>query len=257
MEVVSIPVLDDNYSYLVIDPKTREAAVVDCAETEPVLAEVESRGVTLTSILTTHHHWDHVAGNEALLAMVGLRVYGYGEGRARIPGLTDRLNAGDTFTLGSLTGRAIFIPAHTSDHLAFYFPAEAVVFTGDTLFAGGCGRLFEGDAAQMMSSLAKLSELADETQVYCGHEYTEQNLRFALTLEPKNADLQKRLETVRKLRGAGKPTVPTTIAAEKATNPFLRWNSPELQATLRARFPDLPADPVAVFAKTRELKDRF
>jgi len=257
MDVILIPVLEDNYSYLVIDPATDEAAVVDCADPEPVLLEAEARGVALTSILSTHHHWDHVAGNEALVAKLGLRVYGHAEARSRIPGLTDPLESGDTFTLGSITGRAIFIPAHTSDHIAYYFPSESVVFTGDTLFAGGCGRLFEGDAAQMMTSLARLSSLPDDTRVYCGHEYTEQNLRFAATLEPDNRDLRERLETVRGLRSAGRPTVPSTIGLEKTTNPFLRAHSPELQATLRARFPDLPADPVAVLAKTRELKDRF
>jgi hydroxyacylglutathione hydrolase len=257
MDVIPIPVLQDNYSYLVIDEETREAALVDCAEAEPVLAEVRRRGVSLTSILATHHHWDHVGGNEDLLANVSLRVYGFREDRSRIPGLTHGLADGDTFNVGSLTARAIFIPAHTSGHLAYYFPAEGVVFTGDTMFSAGCGRLFEGDAAQMMASLGRLAALPDETRVYCGHEYTEKNLQFAQMLEPSNRALAEQLEAVRRLRAAGKPSVPSTIRSEKATNPFLRVDSPELQTTVRRHFPELRADPVDVFAKARLLKDRF
>jgi hydroxyacylglutathione hydrolase len=257
MDVVPIPVLQDNYSYLVIDPKTGDAAVVDCAEVDPVLAEVERRAANLTTILATHHHWDHTGGNEALLAHRPLRVYGSREDGPRIPGLTHGLGEGDEVVVGSLRGRAIFIPAHTSGHLAYHFPDHGVVFTGDTLFAGGCGRLFEGDAAQMMASLAKLAALPAGTKVYCGHEYTEKNLRFAATLEPANRALADKLEAVRRLREQGKPTVPTSIESERATNPFLRTDSPELAATLRARFPDLGADPVAIFAKVRALKDAF
>lgn len=257
MDVITIPALEDNYSYLVIDPKTREAAVVDCAEPEPVLAQAQARGVRLVSILSTHHHWDHVAGNETLLSKTRLRICGYREDGGRIPGLTDGLSDGETFVVGCITGRAIFVPGHTSDHLAYYFPEAGALFTGDTMFVGGCGRLFEGNAAQMMVSLAKLCDLPDETLVYCGHEYTEKNLRFAETLEPSNVVLRHKLEAIRQLRSTGKPTVPSTIGSEKATNPFLRVECPELQTTLRGRFPSLLADPVAVFAKTRELKDRF
>jgi hydroxyacylglutathione hydrolase len=152
----------------------------------------------------------------------------------------------------------ILIPAHTSGHVAYHFPAERTVFTGDTLFAGGCGRLFEGDAAQMMASLAKLTGLPDETRVYCGHEYTEKNLRFAALLEPGNRRLREKLAAVQELRRAGKPTVPSTIGEEKATNPFLRMDSPELAATVTSRVPGLSAgDPVALFAAVRDLKDRF
>jgi hydroxyacylglutathione hydrolase len=258
MEVVPIPVLQDNYSYLIIDPASRDAAIVDCAEAEPVLAEARRRSVTLTAILATHHHWDHIGGNEALLsALPSLRVYGSARDRERIPGLTHGLEEGDTLAIGGLRATAIFIPAHTSGHLAYHFTAQRAVFTGDTLFAGGCGRLFEGDAAQMMASLAKLAVLPPETRVYCGHEYTEKNLLFAATLEPGNRALAEKLASVRRLRADGMPSVPSTIASERATNPFLRVDSPELRATLRARFPDLEDDPVAVFAKTRALKDQF
>jgi len=185
-------------------------------------------------------------------------VYGSADDAPKIPGITDRVNDGDPVQVGGLRGRVIFIPAHTSGHVAYWFPDQRAVFTGDTLFAGGCGRLFEGDAAQMIGSLGKLAALPDDTRVYCGHEYTEKNLQFALTLEPGNAALQAKMAAVHALRRAGKPTVPSTIADEKSTNPFLRTDSPELAASVRARVPNLPAgDHVALFAAVRGLKDRF
>jgi hydroxyacylglutathione hydrolase len=255
MKVIAVPQLMDNYAYLVVDESTREAGIVDCAEADAVLRAVEREAVRLTAILPTHHHYDHVGGNEDLLAAhPGLAVYGVDE---RIPGLTQRVQDGDTLRLGALTARVVFIPAHTTGHIAYHFPQEQAVFTGDTLFAGGCGRLFEGDAAMMIRSLSKLNVLPDETRVYFGHEYTEKNLRFALTLEPHNAPLRDKHAWSEQQNRSGGTTTPTTIGSEKATNPFLRWASPELRATLKARFPDLPMDDVSVFAKTRELKDHF
>ncbi len=259
MDVVPVPQLSDNYAYLVTDPSTHEAAVVDCAEAAAVLDEVARRKVKLTTVLATHHHFDHVGGNQDLLTRVPqLRVHGSADDAPRIPGITNRLRDGDSVSLGSLRGRVILIPAHTSGHVAYHFPDAKAVFTGDTLFAGGCGRLFEGDAAQMMASLGKLAALPDDTRVFCGHEYTEKNLQFALTLEPGNRALVEKYQRVQDLRRAGKPTVPSTIAEEKATNPFLRTSSPELEASVRAKVPDVPAgDPVALFAAVRGLKDRF
>lgn len=255
MKVVVVPQLSDNYAYLVIDEASRAAGIVDCAEAGPVLAAVAQEGVTLTAILPTHHHYDHVGGNEDLLkAHPDLAVYGVDE---RIPGLTQRVRDGDHVRVGGLTAQVIFIPAHTTGHIAYYFAAERSVFTGDTLFAGGCGRLFEGDAAMMIASLAKLTVLPDDTRVYFGHEYTEKNLRFALTLEPTNQPLLDKHAWAQAQRRTGHTTTPTTIASEKATNPFLRWGSRELRGTLRAQFPELAMDDVHVFAKTRELKDHF
>jgi hydroxyacylglutathione hydrolase len=255
VKIVAVPQLMDNYAYVIVDEASGEAGVVDCAEAEPVLRAVEQAGVRLTAILPTHHHYDHVGGNDDLLkAHPGLAVYGVDE---RIPGLTRPVQDGDTLRLGTLTARVIFIPAHTTGHIAYYFPDEPAVFTGDTLFAGGCGRLFEGDAAMMIGSLSKLLGLPDATRVYFGHEYTEKNLRFALTLEPANTALQEKHQWSESQTRGGGTTTPTTIGSEKATNPFLRWGSAELRATLHRRFPDLPMDDVSVFAKTRELKDNF
>lgn len=255
MKVVPVPQLMDNYAYLVIDEDTQQAGIVDCAEAEPVLRAVNDAGVRLTAILPTHHHFDHVGGNQDLLAALPtLAVYGVDQ---RIPGLTRTVQDGDRLQLGGLEAQVIFIPAHTTGHIAYYFPRERGVFTGDTLFAGGCGRLFEGDAAMMIQSLSKLSVLPDETRVYFGHEYTEKNLRFALTLEPDNAALQEKHVWAQRQMQSGGTTTPTTIGSEKATNPFLRWASPALRATLAQRFPTLPMDDVNVFAKTRALKDDF
>lgn len=259
MDVVPIPQLSDNYAYLIVDPSTGAAGVVDCAEAEAVLAEVDARGVRLVAVLATHHHFDHVGGNRDLLERCpALLVYGSAADAPKIPGITHRVQDGDEVEIGALSGRVVLIPAHTSGHVAYWFPKERTVFTGDTLFAGGCGRLFEGDAAQMMSSLGKLAALPDDTRVYCGHEYTEKNLEFALTLEPGNAALRARMAAVQELRRAGRPSLPSTIADEKATNPFLRTASAELASSVRARVSDLPAgDAVALFAAVRSLKDRF
>jgi hydroxyacylglutathione hydrolase len=165
---------------------------------------------------------------------------------------------GDGLAVGGLAARVIFIPAHTSGHVAYHFADEEAVFTGDTLFAAGCGRLFEGDAAQMMGSLGRLASLPETTRVYCGHEYTQKNLEFAVSLEPGNRAAGEKLAAVRALRKAGKPTIPSTIAEEKATNPFLRTDSPELVSSVRAKVPGLASnDSVAVFAAVRALKDRF
>jgi hydroxyacylglutathione hydrolase len=260
MRVIPVRQLADNYAYLVFDENDRAAAVVDVAEAAPVRDAAAREGVHLVAILSTHHHFDHVAGNDELIAMhahAPLRVYGYAGDRDRIPGLTDPLEDGAELRVGRLQARALFIPAHTRGHLAYWFPAERTVFTGDTLFGGGCGRLFEGDAAQMKASLEKIAGLPDDTLVYCGHEYTQRNLEFAATLEPRNQDLARRRAEVERQRRRGEPTIPSTIAVEKATNPFLRTDSAELRASVRSRVRDGCDDPVAVFAAVRQLKDEF
>ncbi|HYB98315.1 MAG TPA: hydroxyacylglutathione hydrolase [Candidatus Limnocylindrales bacterium] len=260
MRVVPVEQLMDNYAYLVVDERSGVAGVVDVAEADSVLAAAERERVRIAAILSTHHHFDHVGGNQALLqaaAPGSVEVYGYREDADRIPGMTRPLADGETFSLGTLTAQAIFIPAHTRGHLAYYFAADDAVFTGDTLFAGGCGRLFEGDAAQMMSSLSRLAALPDRTRVYCGHEYTQKNLEFAALLEPGNAALAERRREVARLREQGLPTVPSTIEIEKATNPFLRTHSQELRASVQARDAQAGDDPVSILAATRRLKDNW
>jgi len=223
MKLVQIPLLRDNYGYLIVCQKTNSAAIVDPSESEPVLRRIEQENVTLTAILNTHHHRDHTGGNEGLLAGNKLEVYGHKSDQGRIPGLTRGVEESDDITVGELRGKVLFIPGHTTGHVAYLFDNN--LFCGDTLFTAGCGRLFEGTAEQMQASLKKLMALPDETKVYCGHEYTESNLRFAMTLEPKNHKLVSRLERVQALRARGLSTVPSTIEEEKHTNPFLRWES--------------------------------
>ncbi len=258
MAIIVVPQLSDNYAYLVSDDASRECAVVDCADPDKVLKAVESNGFRLKAVLTTHWHADHSGGNKEIVrAVPGLRVYGARAEGGRIPALTDPVEDGDKVRVGSLEARVIGIPAHTNGHVAYFFPALGSVFTGDTLFIGGCGRLFEGGAAMMLESLRKLAALPDETKVWCGHEYTEKNLRFALTLEANNQALREKYEWARRVTASGGWTVPSTIADEKRTNPFLRVDSPELRASLKRNDPSLSDDPAAVLARARELKDRF
>lgn len=255
MKIIQLPLLRDNYGYLIVCQKTNSAAIVDPSEAEPVLRRVEQEKVTLKAILNTHHHRDHTGGNDGLLANQKLEVYGHKSEQARIPGLTRGVDEGDEIQIGELRGKVLFIPGHTTGHIAYLF--DNGLFCGDTLFTAGCGRLFEGTPEQMHASLEKLKALPDDTKVYCGHEYTESNLRFAVTLEPRNHKLVSRFERVQALRARGISTVPSTMEEERQTNPFLRWDSKEIQASLKARSPDLRTDPVAVFAQARKLKDAF
>ena len=255
MKIIQIPLLRDNYAYLIVCEKTNEAAIVDPSEAEPVLRQVEKEKVALKAILNTHHHHDHTGGNPGLLGRRSLEVYGHMADKGRIPGLTHPLNDGDEVRIGELRGKVLFIPGHTGGHIAYLF--ENKLFCGDTLFVAGCGRLFEGTAEQMHDSLTKLRQLPEDTLVYCGHEYTEKNIQFALTLEPNNKHLTEKMQRARSLRAKGISTVPSTMAEERETNPFLRPASREIQENLKRMFPNLSLDPVAVFAKVRELKDQF
>jgi hydroxyacylglutathione hydrolase len=249
LEIVVVPCLQDNYAYLV--HRGEWTAVVDPAEVEPVTAALKTRGWTLTHILNTHHHWDHSGGNRELKAAFGAEVVGPEADRSRIPAIDTGVGEAAGWMFGPLKVGVLEVPAHTRGAIAYVF-GEAV-FTGDTLFALGCGRLFEGDAAMMRASLAKLAALPGDTKVYCGHEYTLANARFALTLEPGNAALQARAAKVAAERAEGKATVPSTIAEERATNPFLRTQSAEIRANLGLK----DADDVAVFAEIRRRKDNF
>jgi hydroxyacylglutathione hydrolase len=258
MAITIVPQLSDNFAYLISDDASGECAVVDCAEADKVIDAVKHHKFNLKSVLTTHWHGDHSGGNADIAGKVpGLRVFGASAENGRIPALTNPVADGDQFKVGSLEARVIGIPAHTNGHVAYYFPQLKAVFTGDTLFVGGCGRVFEGKAATMVDSLKKLASLPDDTKVYCGHEYTEKNLRFALTLEPSNARLKTKHEWAKKVVAEGGHTVPSTIADEKLTNPFMRTDSVELQANVKRVDPQIGNDAVSIFAKARELKDRF
>jgi hydroxyacylglutathione hydrolase len=258
MRIVPIPVLADNYAYLIIDETTKEAGVVDPSEAGPVAAAVRKEGVKLLSIINTHHHWDHVGGNEELMKeFSGIKVYGHKRDKDRTPGITNLVDEGDTISIGQHQGRFLFIPCHTSGHVALHFPQEKAVFTGDTLFIAGCGRLFEGTAADMHNNMVKLTALPDDTRVYCGHEYTIKNLQFALTLEPSNAKAQAKLQWAQEMRAKKQPTIPSTVAEEKEFNPFVRVHNAELQANVKKQFPEVKVDPVAILEKTRYLKDNF
>lgn len=253
LQIEQLPVLSDNYVYLIRDPSSGQVGVVDPAESPPVLAALERLGWPLHYILNTHHHPDHVGGNSALIAATGCQVVGAETDRARIPGLGIAVREGDVFRLGEEAARVLEVPGHTRAHIAFWFENSAALFCGDTLFALGCGRLFEGTAAQMWDSLSRLRALPGATRVYCAHEYTQSNGRFAIHVEPDNAALAARLETVAALRAEGRPTVPSTLAEECATNPFLRPESAGIQRTLGL----LGASQVEVLGATRALKDTF
>ncbi|MEB3360264.1 MAG: hydroxyacylglutathione hydrolase [Synechococcales bacterium] len=261
MHIHRLPALSDNYIFLLHDASRQVAAVVDPAEAAPVLQRLEALQVPLVAIFNTHHHGDHVGGNGDLLRRFpDAVVYGGEVDRGRIPGQQVFLKEGDRVTFGDRTAEVFFVPGHTRAHIAYYFPPapgamgdEAVgdLFCGDTLFAGGCGRLFEGTPAQMVTSLSKLRSLPDTTRVWCAHEYTLNNLKFARTVDSNNADLANRLAEVEAARRQQQATVPSLLGVEKLTNPFLRWDQPALQTTAQTR------DGVATFAKIRELKDRF
>ena len=233
LDIVRIPVLSDNYVWLVHEPASGETLVVDPAVAEPVLAAAEARGWRISQIWNTHWHGEHTGGNAAIKAATGCRVTGPAAEADRIPTLDRRVGEGDMVALGAVEARVLEVPAHTAGHIAYHLPDESVVFVGDTLFAMGCGRLFEGTAGQMYANLKRLAALPPETAVYCAHEYTLSNGRFALTVEPENAELAARMARVEAARRAGEATVPTTIALERATNPFIRASSVEAFAERR------------------------
>ncbi len=234
IEVVRIPALSDNYIWLAHDAASGETIVVDPAVAEPVLEAAAARGWTISAIWNTHWHPDHTGGNAAIKAATGCTIIAPAAEVAKIP-TADRLVAeGDTVTLGAFKAEVIDVPAHTAGHIAYHLPEAEIVFVGDTLFAMGCGRLFEGTAAQMFANMQRLAALPGETTVYCAHEYTQSNGRYALVAEPDNAALIDRMAQVDALRAQSLPTVPTTIALERATNPFMRAASVEELAERRA-----------------------
>jgi hydroxyacylglutathione hydrolase len=253
LEIEQIPVLNDNYVYLAHEPRAGVTGVVDPAVAEPVLERLEARGWTLDWILSTHHHADHTGGNLALKQATGCRVAGPKADAARIPGIDLGLAESDRFELGEAQAQVFETPGHTSGHISYWFADAKSLFCADTLFSLGCGRVFEGTPAQMWSSLSKLAALPDDTLVYCAHEYTQSNARFALSVDPDNPALKERAGEVARQRAAGQPTVPTRLGAERAANPFLRVRDP----AIRAKLGMAGASDVDVFAEIRRRKDSF
>ena len=253
LTVHQFPCLTDNYGVLLHDPATGATASVDAPDADPILAALAERGWTLTDILVTHHHADHTQGIPKLKERFpAAKICGPAREADRIPNLDIQVREGDVVSVGSAKARVIETPGHTLGHVAYHFGDDGVAFCGDTIFSLGCGRAFEAPYAVLWNSLQKIAALPAETQLYCGHEYTQANAKFALTIERDNPRLAARVEEVARLRSAGKPTLPTTVAAELATNPFLRAEEPSVQAAVGMA----GADPAAVFGELRSRKDR-
>jgi hydroxyacylglutathione hydrolase len=257
MEIYRLPALSDNYIFVLHDPHQNIAAVVDPAEPKPVLQKLQELDAPLVAIFNTHHHSDHVGANLKLLKQCpNAIIYGGEADRGRIPGQQVFLKEGDHVEFGDRSAEVLFVPGHTRAHIAYYFSpidpdAVGDLFCGDTLFSGGCGRLFEGTPAQMTESLNKFRQLPDSTRVWCAHEYTLNNLKFALTVDSLNSSLQQRFEEVKFARQRKEPTIPAWLGIEKQTNPFMRWDETALMATTQTQ------DPVQSFARLRGMKDKF
>ena len=253
MITIQLPVLRENYVYLTHDESTGMTAAIDPPEAPSVLRVLAERGWNLTHILNTHHHADHTGGNLALKQATGCQIHGLSSARECIPGLDKTVSEGDEIELGDAVIRVMSVPGHTQNHLAYLFPEAKALLCGDTLFGMGCGRLLGGTAEHLWNSLRRIAGLSPETAIYCAHEYTENNGRFALTVEPENPALRARLEEVRDRRGRGLSTVPFRLREELATNPFLRTESQEI----RSRLGMPKASDLAVFTRLRQLKDEF
>ncbi|WP_270726743.1 hydroxyacylglutathione hydrolase [Shimia sp. Alg240-R146] len=253
LQIVTIPCLSDNYAFLIHDDKSGDTALVDAPEPGPILDALSDRGWSLSHVLLTHHHWDHVDGLADVLAKHPAKVVGATADAGRLPPLDISLGEGDSVTIGGEAAQIIDVSGHTMGHIAFYFPTTGAVFTADSLMALGCGRLFEGPPNVMFDSLTKLAALPPETIVCSGHEYTESNARFAVTVDPDNPALKMRIDKIRSDREKNIPTVPSLLSDELATNPFLRGHDPAVQAAVGMQ----GAAPAEVFAEIRRRKDSF
>ena len=253
LEVVLVPARSDNYVYLLHDADSGATAVVDPGEAAPVIAALDARGWKPSHIINTHHHGDHIEGNEAVRSKYGCTLVGPKSETARISGMDVTLAEGDSFEFAGHKAEIFETPGHTLGHIAFFFPDSDILLSGDTLFVLGCGRVFEGTMEQMWDSLKKLRALPASTRIYCGHEYTQSNARFALSVDGGNPKLKAQAAEIDRLRSEGKPTVPSTLGEELETNPFLRADFPALAAAIGME----GADPVAVFTEIRRRKDNF
>ena len=248
MDIEIIPCLNDNYSYLIRDGQTNTVAIIDPSEFVPCDEKVNQKYKKLDFILNTHHHFDHVGGNAELKKKYGSKILGFEKDKKRIPEIDILLKDGQEFNIGNLDFKTIFTPGHTSGHIAFYFEKEKAIFTGDTLFSLGCGRIFEGTHQQMFDSLNKIKNLPGDTKIYCGHEYTKNNLEFCLKFNPGNNYLKDKAKIVSKI-----PTIPSTINDEIQTNIFLRYDDPDVKDALNLK----KATDQEIFSKLRHLKDNF
>lgn len=252
-----LPQWSDNYSFLLHCSETGDAAIIDCPDAGPMIEKCEALGVQPTKILNTHHHPDHIMGNEDLKKhWPALRIFGFEGDKERITGITDTLKEGDTVSVGHATATVLLTNGHTIGHIAYHFADDKALFCGDTMFVAGCGRLFEGSAKQMYESLQKLGALDPQTRVYCGHEYTLSSLKFARHVEPENEDLKALQQQAEAARAKDEPTVPSTIAQEWKTNPFLRVDQPAIIEVAKGQGADV-SDPAAILGAIRSLKDNF
>jgi len=253
MKIEIIPCLNDNYSYLLHDESSNIVAIVDPSEFKACDKIIDKNYKKLDFILNTHHHYDHVGGNEELKKKYNSKILGFENDKNRIPGIDEVLKDNQNFKIGTLNFTIIFIPGHTNGHIAFYFKKEKIIFTGDTLFSLGCGRVFEGTYEQMFKSLKKLKNLPDNTKVYCGHEYTYKNLEFCLTFNPNNNFLKKKKSDIELSLKNKKPTIPSTIGDEIKANIFFRFNDPDVKKAINLE----NSSDIEIFTKLRDLKDNF
>lgn len=253
LEIHQFPCLSDNYGVLLRDAKAGVVASIDAPDGEAVLAALRQKSWNLTHILVTHHHWDHTQGNEVVKAATGCTIIGPKGEADKVPGIDIKVGEGDTFKFGSFDVEVHETPGHTAGHIIYHIPGAKAAFVGDTLFAMGCGRVIEGNMAQMWRGVEKVAKLPPDTVLYCGHEYTVANAEFAMSVEPGNKALQDRLAEAKALRAAGKPTLPTTVARELETNPFIRVDSAEIRANLGMQ----NASDAEVFAEVRTRKNNF
>ena len=253
MKITPIPCLNDNYAYIVNDNITKTVGVVDPSEAKPIINYLKKEKLELNYILNTHHHFDHIDGNIELQKLYNSKVIGFDGDKHRIPGINITLNDGEKFKFGKSQIKVIHIPGHTSGHICFFFEKDKIAFTGDTLFSLGCGRIFEGDHEQMLSSLNKIKKLPMETKIYCGHEYTLKNAEFCMKYDEKNLDLTNQFKKVKELRSKNLPTVPSVLEQELKSNIFLRCDQNDLKIKLNMQ----NSDDYKVFKKVRDLKDAF
>ena len=253
MDIEIIPCLNDNYSYLIEDDQTNTIAIIDPSEFGPCDEKINQKYKKLDFILITHHHADHVGGNTELKKKYGSKILGFEKDKDRIPAIDILLKDDQEFRFGNLNFKTIFIPGHTSGHIAFYFEKEKVIFTGDTLFSLGCGRIFEGTYEQMFFSLNKIKSLPKDTKIYCGHEYTKSNLEFCLKFNSSNNYLKDKQKMIEAKIKDKKPTIPSTLKDEIRTNIFLRYDDPDIKDALNLK----NASDLEIFTKLRDLKDNF